>query len=227
MKRKATPLKRRTLRNEVLDFLLDCIVKQRYTPGDKIVESRIAEELQISQGAVREAFRDCVAMGFLETKPYSSTKLRVFNIKELIDYYECRREIEIVAVKWGIEKQHCEKFDFQLLQHCIDRLYLIHSDEDPVGRSKVGLAFHETIVQGSGSPALEKAWKALGHYYWSFMGLYWNTQHSIKPLQEKDLHNAQDHKLIYDSLLKGDLNKTCTLMREHFDQAIRFLLNSE
>jgi len=227
MTRKATPLKRRTLRDEVLEYLLDRIFKQEYQPGDRIVESRIAKELRISQGAVREAFRDFVAMGFLETKPFSSTRLRAFSVQELIDYYECRREIETVAIRWGIEKEHCSKYDFIFMDQCIKNLYLIQTEKDPITRSKTGLAFHETIVKGSGSLALVKSWRALGHYYWSLMGLYWNSLHSQTPLKEKDLNNADDHKIIYDAIHECDIEKTSQLMKDHFEKAICLLKNSD
>lgn len=218
----ATPLKRRTLRDEVLDYLLDRIFKQEYKPGDRIVESRIAKELEISQGAVREAFRDFVAMGFLETKPYTATRLRGFTNEDLLDYYEFRTEIETLAITWAIEKHHSSLFDFPFMKQCIDKLYVIHTDEDPLARSKVGLAFHGAIVKASGSGSLIKAWNSLGQYYWSLMGIHFKFIHSQLPTKETDKRNAEQHLQIYSTLLEGDLEKACTLMKKHFQAAMQF-----
>ena len=50
-----TLLKRRVLRDDVAEYLMESILKGELNPGDKIVESKLARELSISQGAVREA----------------------------------------------------------------------------------------------------------------------------------------------------------------------------
>ena len=48
-------LKRRVLRDDVAEYLMESILKGELNPGDKIIESKLARELSISQGAVREA----------------------------------------------------------------------------------------------------------------------------------------------------------------------------
>ena len=51
-------LKRRVLRDDVAEYLVSAILRGDLAPGDKVVESKLAKELSISQGAVREAIRD-------------------------------------------------------------------------------------------------------------------------------------------------------------------------
>jgi DNA-binding GntR family transcriptional regulator len=84
-----TVIHRRVLRDEVADYLIDAILSGSFRPGEKIVETRISKELQVSQGAVREAIRDLIAQGFLETEPYKGTRVREFTPGELGDYYAC------------------------------------------------------------------------------------------------------------------------------------------
>lgn len=214
------PLKRRTLRDEVLDYLLELIVKGEYQPGDRIVESRIARELQISQGAVREAFRDFVAMGFLETKPYTATRFSLLTEEDLADYYSLRAELEILAIKWAFERKKNSAFDFDFMKHCVEKLFILSSVEQTLARSRTGLAFHHSIVRASGSRSLEKAWNSLGQFYWSLMGIRMRLSAST---EEMDRKNAEEHLQIYQALKEGNKKGACKLMRLHFQNAIGLL----
>src|SRR5258708_24357893 len=55
----ATPgLARTVLREQVRNVLLERILSGRYAPGERLVETRIAQELGTSQAPVREALRE-------------------------------------------------------------------------------------------------------------------------------------------------------------------------
>src|ERR671919_453423 len=50
------PFARSNLREQIKDVILQRIVEGSYPPGSRIVETRVAQELGVSQGPVREAF---------------------------------------------------------------------------------------------------------------------------------------------------------------------------
>ena len=54
----AVPFTRVILRDQVRDLLLSRVVSGEYPPGSRLVETRIAAELGVSQAPVREALRD-------------------------------------------------------------------------------------------------------------------------------------------------------------------------
>ena len=48
-------LRKRTLRKEICDYIQDQIAQGRFHPGDRVVETQLAKELNVSQAPVREA----------------------------------------------------------------------------------------------------------------------------------------------------------------------------
>ncbi|KZL89263.1 GntR family transcriptional regulator [Clostridium magnum] len=63
-------IKKSTLRNEVSRKIRELIFNNELKRGERIVETRIAKELGVSQSPVREAIRKLELMGLIENKPF-------------------------------------------------------------------------------------------------------------------------------------------------------------
>ena len=55
-----------TLRSNIKDYIQKQIASGVYRPGDRIVETQLARELNVSQAPVREAILELVSQGMLE-----------------------------------------------------------------------------------------------------------------------------------------------------------------
>ena len=58
-------------------YIKETILTGELKPGDRIVESRLAQELGVSQAPVREALRELEFSGLVEQKPFSGTYVSV------------------------------------------------------------------------------------------------------------------------------------------------------
>ncbi|HBY95342.1 MAG TPA: GntR family transcriptional regulator, partial [Chloroflexi bacterium] len=94
-----TPINRRVLREEIKERLMDAILRGSYQPGDRIVETRIAQDFGVSQAPVREAIRDLELMGFVESTPFKGASVRALNRAELGEVYPVRAALEAVAAR--------------------------------------------------------------------------------------------------------------------------------
>ena len=65
----AVAFARPNLREQIKDVILQRIVEGSYEPGSRIVETRIAQELGVSQAPVREALRDLEQLGCVVHEP--------------------------------------------------------------------------------------------------------------------------------------------------------------
>ena len=54
-----------TLRSNIRDYIQQQIAEGVYRPGDRIVETRLAKELNVSQAPVREAMLELSTIGML------------------------------------------------------------------------------------------------------------------------------------------------------------------
>ncbi len=94
------------LRDQIRNYLADAILNGEYSAGDRIVETRLAQQLGVSQGAVREALRELEWMGFLETQPFSGTYIKRMSVQDLIDLYPVRAALEALGSETRCRAYH-------------------------------------------------------------------------------------------------------------------------
>ncbi len=208
-----TLLKRRVLRDDVAEYLMESILKGDLNPGDKIVESKLARELSISQGAVREAIRDLIAKGVLETQPYKGTRIRTLTREQLDDYYDVRTEIEALAVRWSVIKHQSRHLDLAFLKNCVDNMAICVEKNDTKNMRMHDMAFHLAIVQAAHSESLSKAWNALGNYYWTYIAVYYDHAASLLHAQ------VEKHRTMYEAIASADINAYAKCVRGHYFDA--------
>ncbi|NDV22591.1 GntR family transcriptional regulator [Desulfovibrio sp. JC022] len=201
-------LKRRVLRDDVVEHIVGCILKGYLKPGDKIVETRVSRELQVSQGAVREAIRDLTARGFVETEPYKGSRVKVLSSGELYEYYAVRSELEPLALGWGFE---LDRIDAEALMSSVESMFdgVEHKDMTAVGQAD--LDFHRTIMECSGNGSLVRSWEALANDYWMFTLAKQHVENGV----DLSVH-AQEHKDIVDAVNAGDLELMKDRLKNHF-----------
>ena len=93
------PLERKVLRYEIKKILTEAILNGEMAPGERIVETKIAKELQVSQAPVREAIRELEQMGLVETQPYRGAFVKEINNDELLEGFKLRGLIEGYAAQ--------------------------------------------------------------------------------------------------------------------------------
>src|SRR3954454_19133104 len=94
-----TAIARTVLREQVKDVLLQRILSGEYRPGERLVETRIAQELGTSQAPVREALRDLELLRFVESEPFRGARVREVSEEELIEIYPVRAALEEIAAR--------------------------------------------------------------------------------------------------------------------------------
>ena len=97
-------ISRTVLREQVKDVLLQRIVSGELQPGERLVETRIAQELGTSQAPVREALRDLQLLRLVESEPFRGSRVRVFDEEEMIEVYPVRASLEELAARLAAEK---------------------------------------------------------------------------------------------------------------------------
>src|SRR5918997_742322 len=95
----ADPLPRSSLRERIKDVMLQRIVSGEYAPGARLVETRIAHELGVSQAWVRGALRDLEHIGCVSYEPYRGCSVRTFSTDELVEAFPVRAALESLAAE--------------------------------------------------------------------------------------------------------------------------------
>ena len=153
-----------TLRSNIKDYIQQKIAEGVYRPGDRIVETQLARELNVSQAPVREAILELASIGLLEERPYSGSFVRqltpaeiedIFNTRAFIEEYAARR-----AAKRATEEQLAEMEQVVLEMNSVRALdKFVHLDTE----------FHSLVMDAAGSPALKRAWVMLQMAEWTYL----------------------------------------------------------
>lgn len=155
-----------TLRSNIKGYIQQMIADGEYLPGDRIVETRLAKELDVSQAPVREAMLELAAMGLLEERPYSGTYVRNLSISEIEDIFEIRAFVEEYAAKRAAKRVS----DGQLAEM---EAVLTRMEQDKTrdisAFVQLDMDFHGLVMDAAGSPALKRAWTVLRMAEWTYI----------------------------------------------------------
>jgi DNA-binding GntR family transcriptional regulator len=73
-------------------------------PGERINEVVLAKSLGVSRTPLREALNRLTSDGFLTFSPKYGFYRRPLDVKEILDLYELRQQIEVSGVRYGVER---------------------------------------------------------------------------------------------------------------------------
>ncbi|HEX6298941.1 MAG TPA: GntR family transcriptional regulator [Acidimicrobiia bacterium] len=197
------------LSTKIKDRILQLILEGELQPGDRLVETRIARELGVSQSPVREAIRDLVAVGFLEIEPYRGAKIRRFTREEFLDDMEIRGELEAIAARRAASR--ITNTEIATLRSLVAEMHHMGEAGDAHGQAMTNTEFHRTVVEAAGSEGLMRAWSVLEPFARTYV---------TAMVPGTDLVWLGDrHSTIVEALEAGDADLAASVMREHAREA--------
>jgi DNA-binding GntR family transcriptional regulator len=207
-----TVLTRTVLREQVKEILLERILDGTYAPGDRLVETRIAQELGTSQAPVREALRELELLRFVESKPYVGARVREVSEEELAEIYPVRAAIEDVAAR-----EAALRLDGRVeqLRAELEAMRQAADAGDLHGQVEADVRFHRLIVEAAGNRTLLEVWGSLRV----------EARTVITVLATGiDRHElAEMHRPILDALAARDPAEAGRVVRDHVEHFGRLL----
>src|SRR5438093_3385408 len=144
---------RRVLREEIREQLIDDILSGRLGPGTRIIETRLAQELGVSQAPVREALRDLELFGFVVSSPFRGTQVRKISPEDLLEIYPVRAALEGVAARAAATR--IAEATLAELEELIGAMREAAARNDHRAHVDADFAFHHAIIKASGNRMLE------------------------------------------------------------------------
>ncbi len=194
------------LRHDVRDHLRNQIFDGSLQPGDRIVESRLARELGISQAPVREALRELEQMGLVVSYPNRGSSVRRVEPKDADEMYILRAHLEVLAVDLALPRLTGD--DLITLDRFIEDMIKAAKANDPERLTELDTGFHEFILTCSGNSLLLKTWQGISPLNWTMM--------TVIRLKDRNLVElAERHRPIVDALRAGNQEQAEQAIREH------------
>lgn len=146
--------KRKTLKEQIVDSIKEAIAVGELKPGEKICETKLADELGISRTPLREAIQILESEGFLKVMPRRGAIVSEFSKKDIKDIYEIKAALEGLAARLATKNMSDAAID--KLEEINDQLKsMTFSNEKSVGRFfKVHNQFHDVFLKASDNERL-------------------------------------------------------------------------
>ena len=198
-------LEKRTLVNQVYDYLRDCIVNLSLRPGERIDVKGLAQELSVSQTPIREAINKLVEQGLIEAKPYRGYFVVQLSQRDIQELFDLRKSLETLALRYVYENVDGEK-----LKELLKRLDDLEQRGFPVkDTQKFDEDFHlGFLIRGSGNRWLEK----FANGVMDLIKL--TTRLSMNPRAA-----CEEHREILIALNRHDLEKAVAALEGHLERS--------
>jgi DNA-binding GntR family transcriptional regulator len=207
------PFTRPNLREQIKDVILQRIVAAEYPPGARLVETRIAQELGVSQAPVREALRDLEQLGCIVHEPFRGCSVRAFSAAELLEAFPVRAALEALAARLAAERISEE--ELLRLAELLERMRDAARRGDAHDQSQANASFHATIVRAARNATLERQWSFLEPYSRTYLTVS-QPGLDLKALSER-------HVPILNALRARDGDAAAEAMHRHLMDAAELL----
>ena len=136
-------LKRVNLCDAVVRLIEEALLAGELKPGDRIVETDLAQKAGISRGPVREAIRQLEGEGILVTYPSRGTFVAQWTPKSVEEAYSLRAALERFAIQEAAK--YITPADVARLQAILDQMRNCIQRGDSQVLSQLDTRFHELI----------------------------------------------------------------------------------
>lgn len=211
-----------TIKEQVYNVIKDNILNGYFKPGEKLQENKIAEELNVSRSPVREAIKELIGEGLLESIPNKSITVKKLSNKDIIDIFEFRSMIEKYAINKTISNLTEEKV--KRLDELIEELEESYNANDFHEYCQVDVSIHNEIIFMSGNMVVYNAIKNIFSLMQPFRII---SLHSQKRFKESFL----EHKEILEGIKEKDFERSWKANSNHLklakEEIIKYLLKEE
>ncbi len=182
--------------DDVCQSLEEGILSGQIKPGERLIETRIAEQLGVSRTTVREALLMLERQGLVETRPRRGTFVTRLSRQDALDVGFARALLEGYAVRVGF--QHIDAALLNRLEGCIEQMGNCRLPRDVPELVRLDQEFHRMLVDTCGSRRIAELWSSMSG---QIRALY------ITTLEREDATIAYVvafHRELLDALRSGD-----------------------
>ncbi len=203
---------RKPLSQRVYESLKLSIINGELQPGQRLTETEIARQLDVSTTPVREALRRLAAEAFVEILPWRGVVVQGYSAKDLLDAYQCREALEGLACR--LAAANMDSSGLKKLRKLCEESARASAVTELV---EINSAIHDLIFSYSNNARLS-----------GLLGLFNDViVHDRNVTAYSDARRRSieaEHQAIVEALEQRDGDKAETAMRTHVQNGLKFVL---
>jgi DNA-binding GntR family transcriptional regulator len=202
-------IRKQTYSGQITEYIKACILKGEFTPGDKINEVDLAEQLGVSRAPIREALQHLAESGLLISVPQKGKFIANLTAKEIRDSYFTGGVLEGAAAASTIGQFTDDDFAamkgfVNLMASCVQRADAMEAI------AELDNAFHGYMFAYSDNSLL----RALSRRSCQGISKFLLCNKWNKAFRPKEMHER--HKRVYEAMITRDPVVIERVIREHY-----------
>ena len=145
-----TPLAPQSVGELAYRSIRESILSGRFTAGERLVETRLADELGVSRAPVREALRRLGEERLVDERPRHGVFVRRLTAADFVDIYNLRIAIETAAIRLVTRR----RASTETLEEIVDAMRRAARRGRAADVVALELSFHEEVCALSGNAHL-------------------------------------------------------------------------
>jgi len=196
----------------VYSKIKDAIFKRHIRPNTRLIESKIAEQLKVSRTPVRGAIKKLAHEGFVQLSNNRGASIVKPTIKEIIDTFAVRAQLEKMAAAKAIELITSE--DIVRFEHFLAEESKIFEDRDIGVYYNLNYEFHIHLATISNNQILKEYLSSIINRSHIYLILYENFyQLEYNP-------SYAEHKAIVEALRQKEIDSSELAIENHMQSTI-------
>jgi DNA-binding GntR family transcriptional regulator len=205
-------LRKRSLTDEVYEYLSDRIIAGKYSSGDWLRQEDISTLLGVSQTPVREALDRLVATGLAERVPYRGVRVPILEPREIVDAFMLRLILETAGARFAAMVILPEEVEF--LSTLVEKTANLTNLEDMSVLRQINKQFHTHMVEAARSPLLNKLYEMTTNAFPDWMLYEYMFRHP-ELLQSTLKSEYDEHRAIVAALANKDSEEASYQVANH------------
>ena len=199
-----------TIRKKVYHYIREKILKGEISPKERLIETRLAQEIGTSRTPVREALHSLELEKLIKSIPRVGYIVESMDQEDLEQICEIRSVIETLGARWAIQK--ARKRLAKDLAKSVARQEQTLAVNDSGGYVELDAQFHEIIAKLSGSDRLLELVQTLRRHMLRY------RMHVVYAM-DTALRSIEGHKEILRAVQEGDSDTVVEALQQHLRQA--------
>jgi DNA-binding GntR family transcriptional regulator len=200
------PNDKQSLTAKVYAHIRDDIIEGRYKNGDLLIETKLAEELDVSRTPIREALKQLELEDLVVSMPNRGVMVQGISSHDVDDIFTIRHLIEGQAAYWAAER--IDQASLSRLTEIIELMEMYTRKNDATNLARLDTEFHDVIFSACDS-------RVLRHI---LAQLHQNTRQVRRTsltTPERPGYSLNEHRKIFEAIEQHKPDEAKTAMEAH------------
>jgi len=196
-----------TLNERVSELIRENILNGHYSPGERLTETRLMEELKVGRTPIREALRQLEAEGLITVMPRKGATVNKLSLKDVEETYSIGGVLEAMAA--SLSTPLLNKDRVKKLISLNKELQKMQNENDLQNYCKINSEFHQILLENCQNRKLIKLVENLRKLIYRFRIISFAVPGRIQK-------SIEEHERILEAIQKGDPEAVRKAMEDHW-----------